>query len=451
MTMSNKIMALLALALAAGTAAAGSAAPVVDGPAVAAQVSFEIAIFYPAHPSVDPKTALRTRLAAAGMPRLVEHPERSVQAPAVAGLWIAHAAKDYEPPSLDMLKYFARGLSPEQSAGLAKAGEAYVMDFVHPGKDRMAALRNAQVLAEQVARDTNGLLWDADTREAFSPDKWHERRVLGWEGDLPDVLRHTVMHFYRDGQTFRAVTLGMGKFGEPDLVIEDMLASDSRGLGEVVNVVAQSLVEGAHTDAKGQLVLTLQRSRHTGVNKWEGEDLKANARKTAALLLVHGVPQDGDADNRLVRIAFDRQEGPDEHSRQTALVAALFGSEDHVAHIRHDEKLLAARDAARAKLPALRDTFNRGLAPGEYIDVKAPFATDSGGREWMWVEVRAWKGDRIEGTLQNEPDDVKRLRSGQDVVVSQAELFDYIFHRAGGKVEGNTTGAIIEEMQREGH
>ena len=451
--MSRNLMAALALALAGtGVAAAGGGSmPVADGPAVEAQVAFEIAIFYPAHPPVEPKAALRARLASAGMPRLVERPDKTVAAPEVSGHWFVHAAKDYAPPSLEMLKYFARGLSPEQAAGLSTAGEAYVMDFVHPGKDRMAALRNAQVLAEQVARDTNGLLWDADTREAFSPDKWHERRVLGWEGDLPDVLRHTVLHFYRDGQTFRAVTLGMGKFGEPDLVIEDMLASDARGLGEVVNVLAQSLVEGARTDAKGQLALRLQQSRHAGVNKWEGEGLKANARKTATLLLVEGVHQDGDADNRLVRIAFDRQDGPDEHSRQTALAAALFGSEDRVAHIRHDEKLLAARDAARAKLPALREAFNRGLAPGEYIDVKAPFATDSGGREWMWVEVRAWKGDRIEGTLQNEPDDVKHLRSGQDVVVSQAELFDYIFRRADGKAEGNTTGAIIEEMEREGH
>lgn len=440
----------LALALAATHAGATAPLPVADGPAVDAQVGIEIAIFYPAHPSMEPRSALRARLAGAGMPRLVEKSERAVPAPEVSGHWIAHAGKDYAPPSLEMLKYFGRGLTPEQATALSHAGEAFVMDFVHPAKDRLAALYKAQVLAEQVARDTNGLLWDADTREAFAPDKWHDWRVLGWAGDLPDVLRHTALHFYRDGQTFRAVTLGMGKFGEPDLVVEDMLASDSRGLGEVVNVAAQALVEGARTDANGQLALRLQQSRHPGVNKWEGEGLKANARKAATLLLVQGVHQDGDADNRLVRIAFDRQDGPDEHSRQAALVATLFGSEDRVAHIRHDEKLLAARDAARAKLPALRDTFNRGLAPGEFIDVKAPFATDRGGREWMWVEVRAWKGDRIEGTLQNEPDDVKHLRSGQDVVVSQAELFDYLFKRADGKVEGNTTGAIIDEMERAG-
>jgi uncharacterized protein YegJ (DUF2314 family) len=442
------LMAALAAALATtGVLAAGTEA-VANGPAVDAQVGIEIAIFYPAHPSTPPQPALRARLAGAGMPRLVERSERAVPVPEVSGHWIAHAGKDYAPPSLEMLKYFGRGLTPEQATALSHAGEAFVMDFVHPARDRLAALHRAQVLAEQVARDTNGLLWDADTREAFTPDKWHERRVLGWEGDLPDVLRHTTLHFYRDDQTFRAVTLGMSKFGEPDLVVEDIPASDSRSLGEVVNVVAQALVEGAHTDASGQLSLRLQRSRHPGVNKWQGEGLQANARRTAPVLLVQGVRQDGDADNRLVRIAFDRQEGPDEHARQTALAAALFGSDDRVSRIRHDEKLLAARDAARARLPALRDAFNRGLATGDYLEVKAPFATDSGGREWMWVEVRAWKGDRIEGTLRNEPFEVKRLRSGQDVVVSQAELFDYLFHHADGTAEGNSTGVIIQEMER---
>jgi len=35
-------------------------------------------------------------------------------------------------------------------------------------------------------------------------------------------------------------------------------------------------------------------------------------------------------------------------------------------------------------------------------------------------------------------------------LVSQAELFDYIFHRADGQVEGNATGAIMQEREREG-
>ncbi len=443
---------MLALALAAGRAAAGDGtpSPIVNGPAVASAIRFEFAIYYPTRPPVEPMAALRARLGAgSGVPRLVARLSTDPAGSELSVSSTSHALKDYAPPDASMTKRFGHGLTPEQAEALSHADEAFVMDFGHPGADRMTALRNAQMLAEKLARDTHGLLWDDETREVFTPDAWHERRVLGWAGDVPEVDRHTVLHFYPAGDAYRCISLGMAKFGEPDVVVENLLASDARTLCDLVNVVSQALVEGAGTDAHGQLALKLQQSRHPAVNRAEGEGLKPNAKRSARLSLVTGVPDEGDPRNRLVRVAFDRYDGPDEHARQAALAAELFGSSDSVAHIHHDERLLAARDAARAQLPALRDTFNRGLKPGEYIQVKAPFATDSGGQEWMWVEVRAWKGDRIEGTLENEPESVKGLRSGQDVVVSQSELFDYIFQRADGRMEGNTTGAIIAEQEHD--
>ena len=445
-----RFMAMLVFAMSAnGAVASGGATPIVNGPSVAPQIHFEFAIYYPQHPSVEPRAALRNRLGASfGMPKLVEHLAADTRGAEVSAHWKAHALKDYVPPEVPMTKLFGHGLKPDQADALAHADEALVLDFAHPGKDRIAALRNAQVLAEQVARDTHGLLWDDETREVFTPDAWHERRVLGWSDNVPNVARNTIMHFYADGEGYRCVTLGMAKFGEPDLAVENIVVSSSRSIGNMINVLSQALVEGASTDARGQLELRLQQSHHPAVNAIQGENLKPNAQRVAHLLLVQGVRQEGDAHNRLIRVAFDRYAGPDEHARQGALSAALYGSEDGVTRVKHDAKLLAARDAARARLPELRERFNRGLAPGEYIEVKAPFDTDSGDHEWMWVEVRKWTGDRIEGTLQNEPDDVKRLRSGQDVVVSQAELFDYIFRRADGREEGNTTGAIIKEQER---
>ncbi|MEP6502355.1 MAG: DUF2314 domain-containing protein [Betaproteobacteria bacterium] len=420
-----------------------------NGPPVATRIRFEFAVYYPDHPAATPMTALRQRIAAdAHMPQWVKEVSETTAGPAVSGRWIAHARKDYTPASASMLKRFGHGLSAAQVDALSQADEAFVMDFAHAGGARMNALRNAQLLVEQVARDTHGLVWDDETREAFTPDAWHERRVLGWAGDVPDVEKHTTIHMYRADALYRCITLGMAKFGEPDVIVDNLVASDSRPIGNLINVVTQALVEGSVADARGELELRLQQSRHPAVNQAQGEGLKASAARSARLLLVPGHWEEGDPHNRLVRIAFDRYAGPDEHARQAALTAGLYGSEDAVTRIHHDGRLLAARDAARAHLPQLRDTFARGLSPGEYIQVKAPFATDSGGREWMWVEVSAWKGDRIDGTLQNTPDDVKHLHSGQDVTVSQADLFDYLFHHADGHDEGNTTGAVIEEQAR---
>lgn len=71
------------------------------------------------------------------------------------------------------------------------------------------------------------------------------------------------------------------------------------------------------------------------------------------------------------------------------------------------------------------------------------FATRSGGTEWMWLEVTAWKGSVLSGPLANVPEDVPELHEGAWVSVEQAKVFDYLFHRADGTEEGNTTAKLL--------
>jgi uncharacterized protein YegJ (DUF2314 family) len=175
--------------------------------------------------------------------------------------------------------------------------------------------------------------------------------------------------------------------------------------------------------------------------------LKSNAKAVARLSLMQGTAEEGDPRNRLIEIAFDRYPGKDVHARQDALISALFGWEDSIKRIRHDGALEAASKRAKARLPALRKAFAKGLAPGEYIQVKAPFATPNDSNEWMWVEVTEWKGRRIRGLLKNEPFDIPGLHGGQIVQVQEEKVFDYIRRYPSGKEEGNETGRIIATMQ----
>jgi uncharacterized protein YegJ (DUF2314 family) len=178
--------------------------------------------------------------------------------------------------------------------------------------------------------------------------------------------------------------------------------------------------------------------------------LKPNAAAIAKLSLVKGTWEDGDPRNRLVEIRFDRYPGTDHYARQEAMLGALFGSEDSVQRVTHTNELLEASRAASVKLPALREAFRRGLKPGEYIQVKAPFATPDGGNEWMWVEVTSWEGDAISGLLKNEPANIPSLHGGQMVKVSQSKVFDYIRRDADGREEGNETGKILKRLQNAG-
>ena len=107
----------------------------------------------------------------------------------------------------------------------------------------------------------------------------------------------------------------------------------------------------------------------------------------ARLSLHKGQWEEGDPKNRLIEIGFANYEGPDLHARQEKMVAEAFGWEDSVTKVTPNKELKEASERARAKLPALRAAFNAGLAPGETIQLKAPFKTITGGKEFMWVEV----------------------------------------------------------------
>jgi uncharacterized protein YegJ (DUF2314 family) len=442
---------LAATCLQATLALAAPGAPVRPGTPAAVQVTYEFALYYTGKPLKAPVPALKARLLQdASLPRWADSLPRQADRPIVIARLNTDAQKDYRPPTLELLRYSGRGLSAEQAAALQTATQAFIVRFAHPQKAGMAPYKRSLQLMAQLAQDTGGLLWDEETREVFTPDEWRKRRLDTWDGELPDVSKQTVIHAYQGSKLVRAITLGMAKFGLPDVVVEDFSWSMNRPMGNLVNLVSQSLAEGLVIGPEGRCDVDIHGLRHTAVRSAQGTDLLPGSTGRARLLLVEGRPEAGDPDNRLVEIRFDAAPGKDAHARQDALLSGLYGSKDSITYVKHDDALRAASEAARARLPALQKAFAAGLAPGEFILVKAPFDTPAGGVEWMWVEVTTWQGDVIRGLLKNEPVNAPSLHGGQMVTVSQARLFDYIRRYPDGRQEGNETGRLIERMQSAG-
>jgi uncharacterized protein YegJ (DUF2314 family) len=65
----------------------------------------------------------------------------------------------------------------------------------------------------------------------------------------------------------------------------------------------------------------------------------------------------------------------------------------------------------------------------------------------MWVEVVTWRGERVEGVLQNDPFEVSGLKAGARVTFSQVVIFDFIHYLADGREEGNETGKILARRE----
>jgi uncharacterized protein YegJ (DUF2314 family) len=236
----------------------------------------------------------------------------------------------------------------------------------------------------------------------------------------------------------------MSKLGLPDLVVNGHGRHGGDAMVALINVVAQTLAERGRTDAAGRLDVDLRTLRARTIREPQLASLKKGAAGRAALSVVVGEPEEGDAQNRLMELTFAGKPGS-AVERQEAILSEFFGAEDDIARVEHDEAVLAESARARARLLALEPSWSKGLAPGEQLLVKAPFRTATGGNEWMWIEVTRWEGTRIRGLLANDPFDVPGLRAGAVVEVDEQAVFDYLHHRPNGSVEGNTTAELLRE------
>jgi len=412
-------------------------------------IRFQYAIYYLPSPSEDPRVALPRLLSKEEVElTLVNKVQEVPSKPVVCCHICDEVQKQYAPPDMQSLQHFGRGLTREQAEQLQKSHLAYIMDFAHGKAHVWQGLRTANRIAEALARETGGVLWDEETREVFTPDEWHRRRVETWTGGVPDVSNHITVHAYKSDEYVRAITLGMSKFGLPDVLLDDFSWSLSRTMGHLINLFCQSIAEGAVIERPGEYELDIRKVQNREVREPQIKSLKSNATGIAQLVLKEGIREEGDPENLLIEIDFDRYPGRDVHAKQEEMLASLFGSEDSITPVNHSAELLAASRRARTKLPILRKAFAAGLNPGEFILVKAPFKTPDGGQEWMWVEVTAWEGNNIKGLLKNEPYNIPTLHGGQIVKVNQEDVFDFIRRYPNGMNEGNETGAIIQKMQQ---
>jgi uncharacterized protein YegJ (DUF2314 family) len=438
-----------ALSVATSKPQASNTEPIRAGRLIEDQIAFEFAVYYLPMPTKEPLGELDALLKGKFKDfKKVDKIPPYGRGKAISARLETNVKKAYAPPDLDSLRYCGRGLSKEQAEALQGTRMVLLLDFAYSQEHVWEGMRAALQLASRLARLTGGLLWDQETRELFTPEKWDNRRIADWTEKVPNISKHITIHVYNTGECVRAITLGMVKFGLPDIVIDKFSWSLNHNMGNLINLLSQSLAEGATIDKDGKFDLDIRTIKNAKVREPQLKSLKANATSVALLLLRKGVWEEGNPRNRLIEVAFDRYPGPDITSQQEKMLGSLFGWEDSVAHVKHDEEILAASRRARAKLPDLQKAFNAGLVPGEFILVKAPFETPDGGREWMWLEVTSWKGDKIKGLLRNEPYGVPNLHSGQTVGVSQATVFDYIRKRSDGTPEGNETAKIMKKNNR---
>jgi uncharacterized protein YegJ (DUF2314 family) len=411
-------------------------------------IHFRFAVYFLPVATIDPEVVLRGILKKNYpllelVPKVRDEPKGMTVAARIEKVVI----QNYPPPSVEDLEYLGKGLKQEQVIALQKSRQAIVLDFAHPKAKVWVALRAANMVVEQLARDSKGLIWDEETQEVFTPEAWQQERLSKWAGEIPNIETQTSVQTYQKGEFVRGVSRGMKKAGLPDVVVEDFDWSSESQVGDLINLFCQRVAEGASLNVPGTFVLDLKEIKDAPSREAELHSLKPNGTGVGYLRLKEGKADKDDPDNRLIELAADRYNGPDTQAKKQRLLSCFFGTEDVATNIEHTDEVVEASRKARTQFLSLSEKFHAGLAPGEYIQVKAPFKAPDGRNEWMWVEITHWKNKRIRGVLENDPVLIPDLNSGEVVEIREDDVFDYIHQFPDGRKEGNTTGEIIKKMK----
>lgn len=372
--------------------------------------------------------------------------EAPVEGFEILPVFVENVWEDYAPPSLDSLQYSSIGLEQEDGETLQEVKQAIRIYFRHARSDALAGLKQASEFMLALEDEHSGFLWDEATRQILSPEAWEVRRISKWTEEYPDIRFHITVHAYRNGDDIRSITLGLEKFGVPDVLFDRFPWSENRGVGNLINVVSQMLVEGFKPENLDSVPINLETIKNESFRTDQLEGVSENGIGKALLSFKQGPWEQGDPYNSIIELHPQYHDAPDMYAQQHALLTEIFGGADDVKNIQQNEELEAASERARAKLPVLREKFLEGYKPGEYLLLKAPFEHEEG-NEWMWVQIKSWEEDgAITGVLRSDPFYVEDLKAGQLVDIREEDVFDFIFNLADGSTEGNETGEIIQKM-----
>lgn len=331
-------------------------------------------------------------------------------------------ASDYILPPSSTLGVVGKSLTDEERASIPARGTVVVIR-VHGKADREHAVaRTAFATALALAESLHGLVYDESTRRIENVATF-ARSVP--RGPLTESAFHPsqiVVQLYRqpDGSA-RALTLGMERFGAPDLSLRGASWAYATALGHVANAAAAKVAARA---AAAPLVLGAGDFTETEVG--EGRSVTLGVTKAERT--------EGDPDNVLVELA-----PMGDRSWDTSLVG-LFDRSAVIAFPAEDAELERIAAKTRRALPTI---LARKARTAGTLFLKGPFHEDGGAVEWMWMETSACDARTCEGKLASQPARSSSLRAGDRVSLARDQVSDFQLRLPDGGTEGGESIATL--------
>lgn len=244
-------------------------------------------------------------------------------------------------PDVAYLADFGRGIDKAYALKIQNYRYALVLDVAYPERDMINGLKMADQFIYRLAQKLNGVIWDDETQELFSLAAWKLRRNDAWYQNIALMESHILIHSeMTTPESIDIQSLGMAKFGLPDLRIHDFPYELLGSMANLMNLTAQSLFEGIKPDDAGILQLSFQSLKESPYKvkllQSLGWDNKVNVNvglKGVPLLTVDEESElPAKYPNLVLEITFDHIAAPSRTNKQIVVLSNLFRKRDSSAH-----------------------------------------------------------------------------------------------------------------------
>lgn len=353
-------------------------------------------------------------------------------------------AEDLLLPERDQIDTVAPSLSPGERERALSAPLAVKITIEAPFNPNHVAARAAFATAALLADRLDGFVWD-DSERRIETDHEIARRVITAKlGEPAFERRHILVQLFRqeDG-TARAQTLGMARFGSPDLTFRGANMASGPWLVEVLNAVAAKLSTGY---SEPRVTITLDDVAKLVGKKPSELNPDPPTARPVTLDISEAERTEGDPDNDLAEIV---PAGGSTRDAWEAVIASLFGVPPSMTTSVDDKELDDIAKKARAELPSAIKQFQRGDGN---LFVKGPFpipeeARVDGGAatEQLWIRAASCDDRRCMGMLSNEPTYAGNLSAGKTTSVESSNAVDWMIELRDGGTRGGESIKLLRE------
>jgi len=352
-----------------------------------------------------------------------------------------------EPIDDEYIEFFSHGFT-EQDIKNVKSPQAGILiqAFYNYDNWQLTDFELSKLLPN-LAELYNATIVDEETREFFNPTAFKTQRVDSWLAGLPDIKNQITAHFYQENETHcRYITLGMAKYGLPDIVFNNLPCTADERVNSLAFLIAQTLIERNSTLVPSTFEIDIDLLKHANAKAFFIENLQDNALKACTIKWTLAEAMEGDPDNMLIDISSATDVEGKDLNNPIQILDAVFGNTIQISMASEiDEELEAASQKAIAQIPEIKEQFNNGLPELQHLLIKAAFkSTDEVNLEYMWVEVLKWENGVITGILMNEPRFESTFKHGDKVALTEKVFYDFMIRKGDEIIIESQTNKILE-------